>query len=73
MGLAEVAVSQRADETLRLAMPQNMRYAPIRRLVPSSGLDPRLREGEDDGEEDAAPRGVAREGRAMTASVKKIL
>jgi hypothetical protein len=25
MGLAEVAVSHRADETLRLAMPQNMR------------------------------------------------
>ena len=25
IGLAEVAVSHRADETLRLAMPQNMR------------------------------------------------
>jgi len=32
-------VSQRAEETLKLAMPQNMRYAPIRRAVPSSGLD----------------------------------
>jgi hypothetical protein len=37
--LPDVAVSHMADETLRLAIPQNM-VATIRRFFSSSGLEP---------------------------------
>ena len=40
MGFADVAVSQSADETDRLAMPENMRKPPVRRRFGSSGLEP---------------------------------
>ena len=74
MGLAEVAVSQRAEETLKLAMPQNMRYAPIRRLVPSSGLDPPDSARERTMGKSTPPLAVLLgKAGAMTASVKKML
>jgi hypothetical protein len=74
MGLAEVAVSQRAEETLRLAIPQNMRYAPIHFDVPSSGLDPPDCARERTMGKRTPPRAVLLgKAGAMTASVTKML
>ena len=39
-GLAAIAVSQSADDTLRLAMPENIRNAPTRRRSGRSGVAP---------------------------------
>jgi hypothetical protein len=39
-GLAAIAVSQSADETLRLAIPENMRKAPSLRREGSPGVAP---------------------------------
>src|SRR5512135_749376 len=74
MGLAEVAVSQRAEETLKLAMPQNMRKAPIRFAVPSSGLESPDWESESTMGKRTPPLAVLLgKAGAMTASVKKML
>src|SRR5512134_353028 len=74
MGLAEVAVSQRAEETLRLAIPQNIRKAPIRRAVPSSGLEPPDCARERTMGKRTPPRAVLLgKAGAMTASVTKML
>ena len=40
IGLADVAVIHSADDTARLAIVQNIRYAPSRRLSSSSGREP---------------------------------
>ena len=74
MGLTEVAVSQRAEETLRVAIPQNMRKPPIRRCVPSSGRDPPDCARESTMGKSTPPRAVLLgNAGAMRASVRKML
>src|SRR5262245_31218066 len=74
IGFADVAVSQSAEETLRLTMPQNIRYAPARRSVPSSGFEPVPWARESTiGKRTPARAVLLGKAGAISASVKKML
>ena len=63
-GLAAIAVSQSADDRLRLAMPENIRKAPRRRASRLAGSGARgARQRVRERIEHARPRGVARKRR----------
>jgi len=74
MGFAEVAVSHSADDTARLAIPQNMRKPPVRLRAGSEGVDPALSAIESTTGKRTPDRAVLLgKAGAMRASVKKML
>src|SRR5207248_2679624 len=74
IGFADVAVIQRADDTAKLAMPQNIRYPPRRRPSGLSGSDPDPRATERTMGKSTPPRAVLLgNAGAMAASVSTML
>src|SRR4029077_3873690 len=74
IGFADVAVIHRADDTARLAMPQNIRYPPNRRPSGSSGREPDPRATERTiGKSTPARAVLLGNAGAMRASVSTIL
>jgi len=73
-GLAAMAVSHSADETLRLAMPENIRNAPRRRREGSSGFAPAASASETVSGYSTPDRAVLLgNAGAITASTRKML